>query len=397
MKKILVVLLIFISLIPININAIKLNSKNVIMYNLNDDTVIYSLKPDEKVSIASMTKIMTCIVALENIKNLDEKVTMTSDMFKTLKEENAMVVGFQVGEEVTYRDLLYGLMLPSGADAAQGLAVSISDSIDKFVNLMNNKAKQLNLENTNFVNTTGFDNKNHYSTVSDVATILKYALKNNEFKKIFTANKYTSSNKKHKMVATRFGHGVDVSFIKGSKTGFTYDAGLCMASIADYNNVSYMLVTAKASYNNRTNHLVDAKNIYNYFFKNYSYRDILTTNELLTTINLNDSDIKYYNQENISKYLKNDCKLKKEYKEIKTNYEQLKLFDKIGEYVISCDDELLYTKDIYLNQIHINIEEKNNHIVVLVVGVIIICGGMILYGILHYRRNRKKVKRKKSR
>lgn len=219
MKKIILFFLLL--LFPFAINAFEIKSESAILYNLNENKVIYELYPDKKVSIASMTKIMTAIVALENIDSLDEEVVMTSDMFKTLKEQNASVAGFYIGEKVTYRDLLYGLMLPSGADAAQALAIKTSGGVDNFVNKMNQKAKALGLKNTNFANPTGLDDPKNYSTTRDVAIILKYALNNEDFKEVFNADKYITSNKKHTFVATRNKYNFDASFITGSKTGFT--------------------------------------------------------------------------------------------------------------------------------------------------------------------------------
>ena len=182
MKRVLYLFFLFLILIPISTYALDISSKNAVLYNLNDDNIIYEVNKDERVSIASMTKIMTCLVALEKINNPKDKVVMTTSMFYRLAEENASVAGFYIGEEVTYEDLLYGLMLPSGADAAQALAISLYGSVDKFVDRMNEKAKELGLKNTHFVNPTGLDIKGHYSSVDDVAIILKEALKNDTFK-----------------------------------------------------------------------------------------------------------------------------------------------------------------------------------------------------------------------
>ena len=182
MKKLLIVIIGLMALLPSQIFAFNIKSEHAILYNLNEDSVLYEVKPNEKVAIASLTKIMTALVVVENVKNLDAEFVMTKDMYKTLIEENASVAGFQIGETVTYRELLYGLLLPSGAEAAQGLAIKTSGSIEKFVVLMNKKAKELGLKNTSFANPTGLDHKDNYSTVSDVAILLKYALKNKDFK-----------------------------------------------------------------------------------------------------------------------------------------------------------------------------------------------------------------------
>lgn len=390
MKRILFLFLILI--LPFNIYAIDINSKNAILYNLNEDSVLYEVKSNEKVYIASMTKIMTALVAIEKIENMDEKVTMTSPMFKNLVEQNASVAGFKEGEIVTYKDLLYGLMLPSGADAAQGLAISTYGSIDNFVSAMNNKVKEFNLKNTHFSNPTGLDDIDNYSTVYDVAQILKVALNNKDFKEVFESNKYTTSNGRHVFIATRNKFDFDTSFIDGSKTGFTYDAGLCMASTSHKDGVNFLLVTANAPYNNRTNHLIDAKKIYEYYFDNYGEISILNKNELLTSITLEDGRvINYYSNSDIKKYLKNSCNITKGYYGL-SNLNDYDIKDKIGEYIIKCDDNIIYNRDIVLNISHIN--EKNNnskYIIICTIMFLLLVGG-IMYAFFNKRRNKKRIK-----
>ena len=393
MKKILFLLVL--CLLPLQVFAFNINSKHAILYNLNDDNVLYKVNENDRVQIASMTKIMTCIVALENIDNLDKKIVLTSDMFYRLKEENASTAGFTIGEEVTYRDLLYGLMLPSGADSAQALAISISGSIDKYVELMNDKAKKLNLKNTHFSNPAGFDNKNNYSSVSDVALLLKYSLKNKSFKKIFESNKYKTSNNRHTFNSTRTKYNIDTSFIDGSKTGFTYDAGLCLASTSHYNNIYYLLVTANAPYNDRTTHFKDAKIIYSYYFKNYEEKKISEKGDKITDIELyNGTIIKYSTNKDIKKYLKKSCKLTKEYIGKKEITKDDKINEKIGEYTIKCDNVTLYTEDIYLN-IDPTIK-KDNTLLYYIVGVsssIVIILFIIFIILIRKKRRRRKKRR----
>ena len=367
MRKFFYLFFLFLILVPITAYAFDINSKNAVLYNLNDDNVIYEVNKDERISIASMTKIMTCLVALEKINNPKDKVVMTTSMFYRLAEENASVAGFYIGEEVTYEDLLYGLMLPSGADAAQALAISLYGSVDKFVSRMNEKAKELGLKNTHFVNPTGLDIEGHYSSVDDVAIILKEALKNDIFKKVFSASKYTTSNKLHTFYSTRNKYGMDTSFITGSKTGYTLDAGLCLASTSTYNGINYLLVTARASNSNRANHLLDAKNIYKYYQSNYEYRNISKKGDLITTIKLDDREITYYSNLDMDKYLSKKCKIKKEYngetildsKNIKSN--------KIGEYIIKCDNDILYKQDINLVLRLTEDKDNNNFIYIIII------------------------------
>ncbi|MDE6477058.1 MAG: hypothetical protein K2L48_02580, partial [Mycoplasmoidaceae bacterium] len=198
MKKygimLLIVVATFFGTVIVNAVEFDLNSKNAILYNLDENEILYEKDSKEKIAIASMTKIMTAIVAIENTDNLDETVILTWTDFSGLVEANASVAGFRFGQKVTYRDLLYGLLLPSGADAAQALTRAIAGGRSNFVQMMNEKAKELNLENTYFMNEIGLDEEGHYSTVEEVAKLFQYALKNETFKEIVTTPSYTISD-----------------------------------------------------------------------------------------------------------------------------------------------------------------------------------------------------------
>ena len=143
MKKILTFILVFI-LFTLKVNAIELNisSKNAILYNLDTNEIIYQKNANQKVSIASLTKIMTAIITIENIDDLNQRVILTKDDFKGLAEANAVTAGFTIGSTVTYKDLLYGLLLPSGADAAKALARNVAGTEEKFIQKMNEKVKK---------------------------------------------------------------------------------------------------------------------------------------------------------------------------------------------------------------------------------------------------------------
>ena len=253
-----------------------IDSKNYILYNMNEDKEILSLSPDERISIASLTKIMTLIVAIENIKNLDEKIIITSNDLEGLLEEDASVAGLCEGEEVTYCDLLYALFLPSGADAARALANNIGGNVNSFVRLMNKKVKQLNLINTHFSNVTGLDKKNNYSSVKDVLIMLKYALQNKIFYKIFTAKEYITSDSLLTLYSTFWQtaakYNYDMNYVIGAKTGYTDAAGKCLATLAidSKNSTSYILVTCGANTTTEdAYHIKDASSIYKYCFKRY--------------------------------------------------------------------------------------------------------------------------------
>lgn len=136
--KFLKYLILLLIIIPINIKAdtFEINSSHAILYNMNENEVIFEKNADERTYIASLTKIMTSIVAIENIDDVDQKVTIPYQALEGLIEANASVAGFKLNQTVTYRDLLYGSLLPSGADATRALAYYIIGSEEEFVNLM---------------------------------------------------------------------------------------------------------------------------------------------------------------------------------------------------------------------------------------------------------------------
>ena len=249
LRKILILIILF---LPFNIYAlsdddISINSKNAIVINLNNNEIIYEKNKDEVINVASMQKIMTTLVGVESIDNEDESFVIPVGMFSSLDPE-VMIVGFESGDNVTYKDLLYGTMLKSGADAAYAIAVKVSGSEDAYVSLMNDKASKLGLTNTYFKNTTGMDEDGQHSSVNDIAILFKYALNNKKFKEIVTTEKYTTTNgdfdiKGPIVVAKKY----DMPYFLGGKTGYTDLAGKCLASFGEQDGVKFLVVTANAN------------------------------------------------------------------------------------------------------------------------------------------------------
>ncbi len=386
MKKIKILTIIILLLSIINVNAVDIDiySNNAILYNTKENRVVYEKNSHEKVSIASLTKITTAIVSLENIKDLDEKITLTNEDFKGLYEANAAQAGFRVGEKVSYRDLLYGLLLPSGADAAQALERNIAGSHDNFIKLMNKKAKELNLENTNYTNPTGLDDENHYSTVNDVLTVFKYALKNKEFKEIITTKTYTTSDGllTFRSTLTKT-NNLEMDYIKGGKTGTTGDAGLCLATLANYDNTDFLLVTAKAEYSKTTpKQFLDHKKIHEYIRDNYDYHEIINKKDILVTLPtkyLKEDKMSLSSTNNITRYIedtftKKDLTYKYQGKKLITN--KMHKDEILGKVKV-------YYKNNYLTTIDVSLKEEpkfsiikfiklNIHIIIPIILLIII-------------------------
>lgn len=217
--------------------------------------VLASAGADERIRPASMTKIMTVLVAIEAADDLDAPVTVTNDDFAGLYEANASLAGFQPGEETTVRALLYGAFLPSGAECCQALARVTAGSEDAFVALMNERAAELGMDGTQFSNVTGLDEDGHYTTVADMATLLRAGLENDTFRQILATGRYSvSPTNQHEGGFTFYStlsqalpsYDVPGGRIIGGKTGFTEGAGLCLASAAEIDGEVYVLVTAHA-------------------------------------------------------------------------------------------------------------------------------------------------------
>ena len=194
--KLLVFVLFCFLIIIVNVNAeeLRINSNNAVLYNLNDNKILYEKNKDQKVSIASLTKMMTALVAIENIEDLNKKVTFTKSDYDKLIAMDASASSLDNSKSYTYEDLLYGLILESGADCANALARLTAGNENNFVKMMNNKAKELGMKNTSFANPIGMDDKNNYSSAEDLAILFKAGLKNKEFKKIISTFEHKLSD-----------------------------------------------------------------------------------------------------------------------------------------------------------------------------------------------------------
>lgn len=160
-------------------------SKSIYIYNLTDNCEVKNLNADAQLPPASLTKIMTVYTALQYIRNLNAKAPIDAPSFAKLDDENASTAGFVAGEQTTFRDLLYGTLLRSGAECAISLAVNTAGSEDAFVAKMNRNAQKMGLHHTHFTNTTGLDDNNLMSTAHEIGQMLRQALTNETFRKIF--------------------------------------------------------------------------------------------------------------------------------------------------------------------------------------------------------------------
>ena len=409
MKKIfLKTFLILFLFIPFLISALEspdLYSKYYGIYDLTDDKMLFSLNSDVKTEIASLTKIMTVLVAIENVSDLDDTVTITNSILNTVSWD-ASVAGLEVGDVVTYRDLLYATMLPSGADAANALAISIAGSIDGYVELMNAKADSLNLGDTHYENVTGLDEDNHYSSVNDVIKLLKYSLNNNTFKEIYTTRNYTLTNGLKVSASVNFYNKImdlDTSLILGSKTGFTDDAGYCISIYFKSDDHDLIAVTLNATrVNDNYYNVKDAVDIVDFVNDNFGYQTVLNKNEAVTSIPVYYSNIDEYDvvtKDAVKVFLPDDYDeelVSFKYNGLNELSYKNSIDEKLGTVDVYYDDVLLTTVDVFLlseiNANYFKIIWAYKWYIILVIVVL-----YIIFSINKKSKKRKKVRRTFSR
>ncbi len=223
-------------------------SKAVILYELNSDTMVYSWNPDDKIYPASMVKLMTAVVALEN-GNLSDVVTVTRSALSNFTP-GSVSANLKRGEELTLEDLLYCLMTHSANDAALVIAEHIAGSQESFVQMMNEKAAAIGCLGTHYSNTHGLHHEETYTTARDIARLLEYGLENPQFEALFTAKSYTvpATNKSearelnstnHMMTKAETSKYFDER-VTGGKTGATDAAGRCLAVTAEANGMKLL-------------------------------------------------------------------------------------------------------------------------------------------------------------
>lgn len=280
--------------------ALTTSCESVLLFELETQNILYSKYPDKKMYPASVTKIMTAIIALEN-GNLDDVITVDE---KTPYEIYGSSIALEAGEQLTLKDLLYALLLPSANDAAEVIAKHYGKTTESFVNLMNNKAKELGCTNTHFVNPHGLHNNNHYTTAYDLMKITTYAMKNDIFRKIVSQPRYTipKTNKKEerKIITTNnlllntspyyiYVNGIKTprqySNVIGIKNGYTDQAKNTIVAGVEKKNMTIIAIVLKGR---GTDLYTDAHNLFNYSFENFEKLKLISANEFVEDINIED-------------------------------------------------------------------------------------------------------------
>ncbi len=342
MKRIIILLsILFLSsnLFCVGVAALDTSAKAAILINAETGSVLYAKNSDIRLPMASTTKIMTALLLAEQ-NTPDKTVSITHEMVAV--EGSSM--GLKAGDTVTYNDLLYGLMLPSGNDAANAVAISLAGSLPKFAELMNNKAKELGLKNTNFVTPSGLDSNNHFTSAYDLGMLSIYALKNEEFKKAASTKTITLTFTNPKRQVTLTNHNKLLRMYEGAigvKTGFTSTAGRCLVSAATKDNVTLVAVTL-----NDRNDWDDHINMLNYGFLHCTaYTLTPTLPERISLVGSDDIFVKPYAESfKIGVSAKDDITYTVNLP--KFIYSPVKEGEVIGEVNIYCNNEKINEIDI---------------------------------------------------
>lgn len=338
MKKISIFLILL--LIPIKVFSYTSYATSTILMDTDNNRIIYANNIHDVRSVASISKIMTCILAIESDKLEDEIIV--SDV---IKDAYGSGIYISVGEKLRLIDLLYGLMLRSGNDAALMIAKYVGGSVEKFVDMMNAKSKEIGMKNTTFNNPSGLDSdKGNYSTAYDMAILTSYAMNNNIYKKITSTKSYklkTNMNtyswtNKNKLLTS-------YKYATGGKTGYTKIAKRTLVTTASKENVNLVAVTL-----NDGDDFTDHKKLYEEAFKEYKNYKILSKNYIEIIDEEYYSNVKYYIKDSFSYILndneKNNLILKFEI-ERKYNY---KNGDKIGDVIVLFEDKEIFRTGVYI-------------------------------------------------
>lgn len=252
----------------INSNNLELNSRSCVVIDRLSKTILYGKNEKNKVKMASTTKIMTAIVVLEN-NSLDTTVEVSKKAAGT----GGSRLGLKTGDKITIRDLLYGLLLCSGNDAAVCLAESVAGSIPEFSNRMNDKAHALGLSNTHFESPHGLDSPEHYTTAYELALLSDYALKNSTFLNMVGTKNYTVTINGYPKTLSNTNELLgNLDGVYGIKTGFTNGANRCLVSACKRGNMDIICVVLGADTKNfRTK---DSIKLIEYSFKTYEYFNV---------------------------------------------------------------------------------------------------------------------------
>ncbi len=344
MKKLGIICLGLFLLFPYSVQAISTSATSSILMDMDSGRIIYENNSHEVRSVASISKIMTAILAIES-KKLDKTVKVSD----VVLEAYGSGIYIKPGEKLTLQDLVYGLMLRSGNDAALMIAEYVGGSVPKFVEKMNQKAQEIGMKQTTFHNPSGLDEEDevgNFSTAYDMAILTSYAMKNKTYQKIVGTKKYTLKTNKNTYVWYNKNKLLtNYENTTGGKTGFTKKARRTLVSTASKDQLNFVVVTL-----NDGNDFQDHENLHEYGFTYYKKYRLLKKG----TVKIEDE--KYYKNETL--YIKNDIDypLREDEKQsVRLSFQlnkkkQLKDGGKVGEVHVKVGDEMVLKEPIYVKK-----------------------------------------------
>lgn len=337
MKKIILIVLLF---FPIIVKGIDINATSAILMDTDNHRIIYSKNIHASRSVASISKIMTAVLAVESGK-LDDEVVIND----SIKKAYGSAIYIQVGEKMTLKDLVYGLMLRSGNDAALAIADYVGNGVDNFVSMMNHKAKEIGMKNSTFNNPSGLDEEaGNFSTAYDMAILTSYAMQLKIYREIVKTKQYKLQTNKNTYVWNNKNKLLKLyDYTTGGKTGYTKIAKRTLVTTASKDGVNLVAVTL-----NDGNDFNDHMEMFGYAFSNYKNYNILKKG----TINIYDEN--YY--KNYILYIKNSFSYiltDNEKDSISIKYKikkksKVKLGEEIGEAIVKLGDKNIHTEKIYI-------------------------------------------------
>lgn len=414
---ILLVLLSFNFILIYNVNADdesipSIASPSAILMDLKSGKTLYEKDIDKKMYPASLTKVMTAVIVLENC-DLNDIATVSYDAVMSLSS-GYVTANLQIGEELTVEQLLYVLMVGSSNDAAIVLAEHVSGSVDEFSKLMNEKAKEIGCTSTNFVNPNGAHDENHYSTAHDLALIAKYAMQNETFRTLVSTTSYklpiTNKYEKEDRLFTTTNALLIVNnntradnyyykYATGIKTGFTTPAGNCLIASANKGDLELLTVVLGSGQTKEglSQRYLDTINLFEYGYDTYTLREIVKAGGVIQTTNISNAT---RDTKKLDAVVKNDISvlIKKEDKdnallpEVHIN-ENLKAPIKKGDVIGSVKytvEGIEYTEDLVAN----NDVKKSRVFINILITIIVI---LVIYLYLKSSNKKKKNRRLKRR
>lgn len=383
---------------------------NLILAETNTGRILYERNIDERIYPASLTKLMTAILVVENCE-LDEIVTVSENAVISVPS-GYVNANLQVGEELTVVDLLYVMLIPSANDAANALAEHVGGSIESFSAMMNSRSKELGCTGSNFTNPSGLHQEEHYTTVRDLFLISQKAISNNLIEKIIGTTTYTlpNTNKytKEERMFTTTNYMIRESLTKyyysyciGAKTGYTGEAKNCVVEFCKKEGIELTAIVMGEDSKIKGQKFLDAKIMFEYIFENYENNKLASKNEKFETVKVNNGTqdtkvLEVLYKENVNVLIE-----KEDNKEIEKNVEYTNLKAPIQKGEIVGKIKYTYDGNVYETELIANSEVKESKVLGKIFKILLIILFIyIIYNLKKSKKNyenhgKKYVKRKK--